>query len=134
MLAATHMLAGATVYKVTSHKKAIGLPLAFGSHFGLDCIHHYDLNINGNLIIGVPIILFILLMGWKQKDGVLIIAAFLGMLPDLISILKISDSFHQIHMFLHFKPSYPLPPYLLVIEGLLAILFITYLIKKWDMK
>ncbi|WP_088104346.1 hypothetical protein [Halalkalibacter urbisdiaboli] len=127
MLAATHMLAGATVYGLTHRNKLISLPLAFASHFGLDRVHHYDLNMTKNVLIGIPIILFVFYLGWKMKDVFIVIAAFLGMLPDLISILGISPSFHRIHMQLHFEPYYPLPLYLLAVEAVLAVFLIGYL-------
>jgi hypothetical protein len=118
MLAATHMLAGATAYIVVKRKKWIGLPLAFGSHFLLDRMHHYDLNIAWNFGCRCSkIILFLMLyLGTKQRDIFLVIAAFLGALPDIISILHISEAFHRVHMYLHFDPVYPLPYYLWFIE------------------
>lgn len=130
MLAATHMLAGAAVYKSTKSWKWLGLPLAFASHFILDWVPHYDLNIMQNFWIGMPIILFVLFIGLKNKDLFLVVAAFLGALPDIISILQLSDAFHQFHMAVHFEPYYPLPLYLLVMESGIAVLFFVYLWKK----
>lgn len=130
MLAATHMLGGAVGYKLTRRFKWIGLSLAFASHFALDRIHHFDLNISWNLVFGLPVILFLCILGWRNKDIFLIVAGFLGALPDILSILHISNAFNQFHMFLHFKPSYPLPHYLLGAEAVIVALFMIILMKK----
>ncbi|TLS38661.1 hypothetical protein [Pseudalkalibacillus caeni] len=130
MLAATHILGGAAVYKLTGSKGWIGLPLAFASHLVLDRIPHYDLNITWNLFLGLPIILFVLFLAWKQNDALLPVAGFLGALPDILMILQVGGFFHRIHMSFHFEVYYPLPVYLFFIEGGIAVSLLYYISRE----
>lgn len=142
MLVATHMLAASAIYKLCSVRAlprktaAAALPavliLSFASHFALDAIPHRELQMPGNVLIGLLIIMYLSYIAWRDKDVVVLVAAFLGALPDLMWVLKISPAYDELHSALHFSGGVRIPFYALIIEfiGIAALLLINYIKTK----
>jgi hypothetical protein len=100
MTGATHMLAAAAIYKVVP-SKPIALALALGSHFLLDAIPHYEIGAASNYILGTIAITFLFILAFFTKDYIILVAAFLGALPDLNWMLGLSQSLDNFHSFTH---------------------------------
>ncbi|CAG7647402.1 hypothetical protein ACFQI7_20145 [Paenibacillus allorhizosphaerae] len=137
MLVATHMLAASAIYKLCSvdhlpaSKKAIALPivlaLSFGSHFALDAIPHDELQMGGNVAIGMAVILYLLYIAWRDKQLFILAAGFLGALPDIMWVLKISPKYDALHSSLHFSGAHVSPVLMLFeIIGMLLLTFLIY--------
>lgn len=137
LLVATHMLAASAIYKMASiHKipgkaKIVALPvvlaLSFASHFALDAVPHHEMQMPGNVLVGLAVIGFLCRVAWRDKDPILLFAAFLGALPDAMWVLKISPTYDAIHSALHFS-GVRVPFYALIIEfiGIAVLLLINY--------
>ena len=119
MLGATHMLAGAAFYRQMENR-VLAYGLAFGSHFLLDAVPHYELSYNWNRILVVGAGLFLVVLA--RQDWRILLAAFLALLPDLIWEYGLSGSFAQIHNSLHTPWNGPF--YLFFFESLLLALFL----------
>ncbi|WP_262682061.1 hypothetical protein [Paenibacillus baimaensis] len=138
MLVATHMAAASAMYVLSSVKntsgiqKAVALPvilaLSLCSHFALDAVPHFELQMLSNVLIGSLIILFLLYIAWRDKDVFVLVSAFLGALPDVMWVLKISHEFDEMHSFLHSTVTHA-PPYSIILE-LLALASIVFIIYK----
>ena len=138
MLVATHMAAAAALYKLSSVDKLsrparmAAIPavliLSFASHFALDAIPHRELQMPGNVAIGLLVIAWLCLVAWRDKDVLVLATAFLGALPDLMWVLKISPAYDAMHSALHFS-GVRVPPYILLVElaGMLALMVIVSL-------
>lgn len=127
MLGATHMIAGASIYKKVPYKIQ-GYILAFLSHFFLDAIPHHELSILLNYELGILAGLFLLIVSWYIKDIRILLAAFLGAFPDINWILKWSTLLAKVHSFFH-STIFP-PPYFLMIEVLIIITSGIILLRK----
>jgi len=118
MLSTQHLLVGAAVVKAVPNP-VISLPLAFLSHFALDSIPHWDgspkapfnkktaLGIILDYAFGVSLVLFF--TSGFENQGVILLGAFLGTLPDFIlgaynhakgffsrySVIRIPNEFHM---------------------------------------
>ncbi|WP_407314366.1 hypothetical protein [Desulfosporosinus sp. SB140] len=127
MLGATHMIVGATVYKRVPYKIE-GYLLAFLAHFFLDAIPHYELSVLLNDTLAILAGMFLLLLAWHMKDLGILIAAFLGALPDINWTLNWSASLARVHSFFHtsIKP----PPFFLGIEVLIILASVIFLLRK----
>jgi hypothetical protein len=104
MTGATHMLAAATIYKIVP-SKPIALALALGSHFLLDAIPHYEIGATSNYILGTITITFLFILAFITKDYIILVAAFLGALPDLNWMLGFSQTLDKFHSFTHVNES-----------------------------
>ena len=82
MLGATHVLAGSAIYKAVENR-ILAYGLAFGSHYLLDLIPHYELNSKPNYILFAATGLGLGLTAWKQKDWGILIAGLLSVFPDI---------------------------------------------------
>ncbi|NHN31817.1 hypothetical protein [Paenibacillus agricola] len=141
MLVATHMLAASAIFQLSSvraisgTKKAVALPIVFigclYSHFALDAVPHYELQMLANIGIGSIVIAFLFHIAWHTKDMFILAAACFGALPDVMWVLKISPEFDTIHSFLH-SAMRNVPAYALGFEllGLLLLFYINYLCKS----
>lgn len=87
MTGATHMLAAAAIYKVVPLEKPLLLAMALASHFVLDAIPHYELTRKVNYILGIIVGAFLIITALLNKDALLLMAAFLGALPDLNTLV-----------------------------------------------
>ena len=103
MTGATHMLVAGTIYKFVPLDKPAVLALALVSHFVLDAIPHYDLTKKANYILGIVVGFFVLITALNDKDAFLLIAAFLGALPDLNTLFLKIRAVQRIHNGIHFK-------------------------------
>ncbi len=101
MTGVTHMLAATAIYKVVPLGKPIVLAMAFGSHFLLDAIPHYELSTLLNYILGAITFSFLVILAFYTQNYYLLVAAFLGALPDLNWILGWNQSLGQFHSFMH---------------------------------
>ncbi|CAG7617110.1 hypothetical protein PAESOLCIP111_01982 [Paenibacillus solanacearum] len=137
MLVATHMLAASAIYKLCSvdrlpaSRKAAALPivfaLSFASHFALDAVPHDELQMGGNVAVGIAVILFLFYIAWRDKQIFLLAAGFLGALPDLMWVLKISSAYDTVHASLHFSGANVSPVLMLLeVAGMLALTFLIY--------
>jgi len=102
MTGATHMFVAATVYSFAKNKP-VGLALAFGSHFLLDAIPHYELSLTLNYLFAIATGFFLCFAAWRRRDGFILLAAFLGVLPDINRIFGLSQGLNKVHNFFHFK-------------------------------
>jgi len=103
MTGITHMLAATAIYKFTPWGKPVGLALAFVSHFVLDAIPHYELTKKANYILGIIGGLYLLITALLHKDASLLIATFLGALPDLNTLFFKGRLLNRIHSRIHSK-------------------------------
>ncbi|MFE5321037.1 hypothetical protein ACFQ88_20235 [Paenibacillus sp. NPDC056579] len=134
MLVATHMLAASAIYKLSSVRQLPGktaiaavpavLALSFASHFALDAVPHHEMQMTGNVLVGFAVIVFLCRVAWRDKDLLLLAAAFLGALPDAMWVLKISPAYDAIHSALHFS-GVRVPFYALILEFIgMAVLLV----------
>ena len=103
MTGATHMLAAAAIYKCVPLEKPVVLVIALASHFLLDAIPHYELTKRTNYILGILIGVFLLINASLYNDTFLLVAAFLGALPDLNTLFFKVQVFQNIHSRIHSK-------------------------------
>jgi hypothetical protein len=102
MLGATHLIAGAAVYRLVRNKP-LGLAAALVSHFALDRVPHYELSLNWNILLGALTGLLLLGAVWKWKDPWLAVAGFLGLYPDINWLLGLNDTFDAFHSWIHYQ-------------------------------
>ena len=103
MTGITHMLVATAIYKFTPFGKPVGLAMALVSHFVLDAIPHYELTKKANYFLGIIGGLFLLIIALQHKDASLLIATFLGALPDLNTLLFKNRLLNSIHSRIHSK-------------------------------
>ncbi len=93
MLSTPHLLVGAAIVKIVPDP-AIGLPLAFLSHFALDSIPHWDGSpkapFNTKTTVGIIVdyaigasLVYLATVGFENQYFIWL-GAFLGTLPDFI--------------------------------------------------
>ena len=125
MTGATHILAAAAVYSLTSRHKPIGLTLAFSSHFFLDSIPHYELNLMWNIVPSMLAAAFVAIAACRNKDFYIVIAAFLGAFPDINRITGFNQTIDQLHSYFHFRRhGQEIPSTFLLAEFVFDLLFI----------
>lgn len=143
MLSFTHMMVGAAIASKVS--PAIGLPLAFASHFALDAVPHYDglyprkpfeiLPILQLILdFGLGIILLSRLSVDNQNQYYMVLAALVAISPDILSGLYISfngrlmgwmKTMHDWHMLIQkYRPSVGVGLVTTLLTTILAILVI----------
>lgn len=128
MTGATHILAAAAVYSLTSRNKPIALALAFGSHFILDSIPHYELDLMWNIVPAMLAAAFVVIAACRKKDFFILIAAFLGAFPDINRITGFNQTIDQLHSYSHFRRrGQEIPSTFLLAEFILDLLFIKIL-------
>ncbi len=111
MLATPHMLAGAAIGKLL-RRPYLALPAAFASHFALDVVPHIDtyglFGIPGrpptqavilaaalDTVVGIALVIW--LTSGLPNRGLILGAAFMGILTDLLdNVPGIMTVFHQI--------------------------------------
>lgn len=103
MTGATHMLAAAAIYKFVPLEKPVVLAMALASHFVLDAIPHYELTKKVNYLLGIIVGLLLIVTALYSNDAFLIIAAFLGALPDLNTLFFKNQVLSSIHRLFHSK-------------------------------
>jgi hypothetical protein len=126
MLGATHLIAGAAVYRVIRHKP-IALAVALVSHFALDRVPHYELSMNWNLLLGALTGLLLLGAVWKWKDPWLLLAGGLGLYPDINWMLGLNDTFDAFHSWIHYQ-STTLPVWSMAVMEALAFAISIYIV------
>ena len=100
MLAVTHALAGSAIYKTVNNKLA-AYSLAFGSHYLLDMMPHYELSTITNCILLTGAGLGVGLAAWKQNDWGIPLAGLLSILPDINYNLGLVPSLNKLHFQVH---------------------------------
>lgn len=110
------MLAATAVYKVVPLGIPIVLVMALGSHFLLDAIPHYEQSTKSNYIQGAITFTFLFILALYTQNYYLLVAAFLGALPDLNWILGLSKSLNKFHRFMHISKSLQQRKFLLISE------------------
>lgn len=121
MTGATHVLAAAALYQRIGLKTPYLFGLAFLTHFLLDAIPHFELNMQWNYLLGACAGAFLLYMGKRQGDYKILIAGLLGVLPDIYLLLVPGSSFYAIHNIFHFKKLYPVSKTYLTAEMLFLL-------------
>lgn len=128
MLGGTHLLAGSIIYeKVNNRFLAYGL--AFGSHYLLDLIPHYELSSTTNYLLLSGTGLGLGLTAWKQKDWGILFAGLLSILPDISYQLDLLPSLNYFHSIFHTKNSSP--EYVLLLELIIDVYIINFFIKSY---
>ncbi|WP_166241717.1 hypothetical protein [Paenibacillus turpanensis] len=130
MLGATHFAAGAAVYTLLRRPKILGLTVAFASHFALDAVPHYELSFPWQVLLFALTGAGVSLLAWKLKDLWVLVAASLGILPDMNWILRISETLDAFHSFIHFKKTSLPVIALLVIEAVVFAASFLVLIRS----
>lgn len=130
MTGATHILAAAALYKKNGLKTPFLYVLAFLTHFLLDAVPHYDLEMQWNYILGACAGAFLLIIGKWQGDYKILIAGLMGVLPDVNQVLQFNSSLSDIHNIFHFKKLYPVSKALLTVEMLFLIICIIIILHK----
>lgn len=113
MILTTHAVVGGAIMKLVSHHPVIGLFLAFGSHFVLDAIPHWDyhlgsyernkkeplksvIHLNKRFLIDLTkmgsdgifgLILSIIIFSGPPAGGWIILGVISAMLPDFLQFL-----------------------------------------------
>jgi hypothetical protein len=132
MTGATHILAGATVYKYAARdstiSKIVAIGMAFCSHFLLDHIPHFELSMPWQLTLAVLVAVFILLV--SRHDLMILSGGFAGLLPDIIVKLNIWPAFNRIHNYFHFHLPYSVPMSLIYLEFGFDLILIALLIRR----
>ncbi|MGB4505315.1 MAG: hypothetical protein WBI44_10560 [Syntrophaceticus sp.] len=126
MTGATHLLTGSLIYVFMKNNKLLSPLFAFGSHFILDAIPHFD-NSAWNFPLGFLAILFLLLVTKRTEDPFILVSAVFGILPDANHITVFSKTILELHKLAHFKKTFEIPIDFLYIE-MYACLTACYLI------
>lgn len=126
MTGATHMIVPAAIHRFGQFDPVTTLALAFYSHFLLDALPHSHLKRSINYALVTAASILLLSKGWQEKDHLLLLAAFLGGLPDVIDKLGLSSSFSKIHN-LHYS-KVKLPKQFVLIELVISGLLLLYVI------
>lgn len=116
MTGATHMILPAALVSLGLFNKPASLALAFGSHFLLDAIPHYELRRKWNYAFSALTGIYLCCRGWQEQDGFLLLAVFFGILPDVLNKLYVSPAFSKVHSFFHFKKKSRIPSHYLMAE------------------
>ena len=131
MTGATHVVAAAALYQRIGLKTPYLFGLAFLTHFLLDAVPHFDLDMQWNYLLGACAGAFLLYIGKRQGDYKILIAGLLGVLPDIYLVLQPGSNFSAIHNIFHFKELHPVSKTYLTAEMLfLFICGIMILTKK----
>ncbi|MCX7711460.1 MAG: hypothetical protein N2484_16590 [Clostridia bacterium] len=123
MTGATHMIAAASIYSLTSSNKPIALAAALASHFILDSIPHHEPSTRKNYVLGFITLIGLSAIALIRKDPFFLFAVFLGAFPDLNWILKLNRQVDRFHRFVHFKHKKPVSKYISILEMILVSLF-----------
>lgn len=124
MTGATHMVVSAAIYRLGIFDPPTALVMAFGSHFLLDAIPHSHLSRKWNFVLGAAACSCLLNTGLLGKDYLLLLAAFLGALPDLVNQTGLSAYFSKIHN-LHYS-KIRLPKHFALVELLFSAILLIY--------
>lgn len=103
MTGATHIVTAAAIYRYGRFNRFYMLLLVFFSHFLLDAVPHYELNLAWNYILGVCAVVFIIYESRVLEDHWIMAAGLLGGLADLNWLLGLSSLLSYIHKLIHFK-------------------------------
>lgn len=96
MLGTTHFLTGSAIYQ-TVNNRFLAYCLAFGSHYLLDLIPHYELSPTTNYLLLSGTGLGLGLTAWKQKDWGILIAGLLSIFPDINWHLDLVPALNDLH-------------------------------------
>lgn len=116
MILSTHAIMGAAVTNLFPHQPALGLVAAFGSHYLLDALPHWDYSvqflkdeahnlgqpgrafrphalidfgkISFDLLLGLFLVLGLFFASDRAPFGLILAGSFVGMLPDLLLLLS----------------------------------------------
>lgn len=128
MLGATHVLTGSAIYQMVNNQ-SLAYGLAFGSHYLLDLIPHYELSTTTNYLLLAGAGLGLGVIALKQKDWGILIAGLLSALPDIIWQLDLFPVFNDFHFLVHTKNNSP--EYGLLLESVIDILAITLIARSF---
>ncbi len=115
MTGLTHLAVSAVIYRRGRLSPPLSFALGFVSHFFLDRLPHYDLNMAANMVIGLAGAWFIWHLTCRDRDYLLPFGALMGVLPDALVLWKVNPWFTSFHNFCHYHGT-AATPWLLVVE------------------
>ncbi|KLU59647.1 hypothetical protein CEB3_c37790 [Peptococcaceae bacterium CEB3] len=126
MLGATHALVGSAIYQ-TADKRWLSYALAFGAHYLLDIIPHQELSATANCLLFVGTGVGLGYVAWKERDWGMLIAGFLGVLPDVSRQLDLLPFITHSHAVVHTKDTSP--EYGMLLELLIDISAVVLILR-----